>query len=55
MTIANPTPLNVRSYASKQKAYWNEIAIAYTFLGYVGGIALIFVANIWLNILGVMF
>ena len=55
MTIATPTSLNIRSYVSKQKAFWNEIAITYTFLGYIGGIALLFVTDIWLNILGTVF
>ena len=56
MTIATTTSIiNYRSYVSRQKAFWNEIAIAYTFLGYIGGIALLFVADIWLNILGVVF
>ena len=54
MTIASPTPLNYRSYTVKAKAFWNEIAIAYSCLGYTVGIALLFVANNWLNILGVI-
>ena len=53
MTTANPASLlKMQSYAKKQKAFWNEIAIAYTCLGYTGGIALFFIDNIWLNILG---
>ena len=55
MTIATPTSVNLRTYVSKQKAFWNEIAITYTFLGYVGGIALLFLTNTWLNIVGVVF
>lgn len=55
MTIATPTSLVIRSYVRKQKAFWNEIAITYTFLGYISGIALLFVSNIWLNILGTGF
>ena len=55
MTIATPTSVNLRTYVSRQKTFWNEIAITYTFLGYVGGIALLFLANRWLNILGVVF
>ncbi|WP_019508825.1 fatty acid desaturase [Pleurocapsa sp. PCC 7319] len=54
MTIATPTSVNLRTYVSKQKAFWNEIAITYTFLGYVGGIALLFLTNTWLNIVGVV-
>ena len=54
MTIATPTSFNIRSYVNKHKAFWNEIAITYTFLGYIGGIALLFVANTWLNILGIV-
>ncbi len=50
MTIA--TSLNIRSYVNKQKAFWNEIAISYVFLGYIGGIALLLVAEGWLNLLG---
>ncbi len=52
MTIANPTSLNIQSYVKKQKAFWNEIAIAYTFMGYIGGIALFLLGGTWLNILG---
>ncbi len=54
MTIATLS-FNYRSYVSKQKTFWNEIAIAYSLLGYMGGIALLMVANGWLNILGVVF
>ncbi len=54
MTIATFS-FNYRSYVSKQKTFWNEIAIAYSLLGYMGGIALLMVTNGWLNILGVVF
>ena len=54
MTIATLS-FNYRSYVNKQKTFWNEIAIAYSLLGYMGGIALLMVANAWLNILGVVF
>ena len=52
MTIANSVSLNIQSYVKKQKAFWNEIAITYTCLGYTGGIALFLIDNSWLNILG---
>ena len=52
MTTANPASL---TYAKKQKAFWNEIAITYTCLGYAGGIALSLIDNIWLNVLGAVF
>lgn len=55
MTTANPTSFNMQSYAKKQKAFWNEIAITYTCLGYISGIALFFMNSIWLNILGAVF
>lgn len=55
MTTATPKSTNYRSYVSKEKAFWNEIAIAYSFLGYLGGIALFFGPNHWLNILGLVF
>ena len=54
MTIATSTPLNYRSYISREKLFWNEIAIIYSFIGYVGGIALLLIANVWLNTLGVI-
>ena len=54
MTIATPTSLNIRNYVNKEKAFWNEIAIAYTFSGYICGVGLLFVANAWLNILGMV-
>ncbi|MGF1589882.1 MAG: fatty acid desaturase family protein [Pleurocapsa sp.] len=54
MTIANSASLNIQSYVRKQKAFWNEIAIAYTFWGYISGIALFLIGNIGLNILGVV-
>ena len=54
MTIATLS-FNYRSYVSKQKTFLNEIAIAYSLLGYIGGIVLLMVANGWLNILGVVF
>ena len=54
MTIATLS-FNYCSYVSKQKLFWNEIAIAYSLLGYTGGIALLMVTNGWLNILGVVF
>ena len=55
MTIASPTSPNYRSYTTKEKAFWNEIAILYTCFGYIAGVALIFVTNVWLNILAVVF
>ena len=55
MTTATPTSSNIRSYVNKSKAFWNEAAISYTLLGYVGGIALFFLADVWLNIIGVIF
>lgn len=50
MTIA--TSFDVRSYVNKQKTFWNEVAIIYSFLGYMGGIALLFMDEGWLNLLG---
>lgn len=56
MTIAK-LPSSISSNArnlDRQKAFWNEIAIAYTFLGYIGGIALTSRANVGLNVLGLV-
>lgn len=54
MTIATPAPLNTRDYVNKEKAFWNEVAIAYTCLGYLCGIGLLCVTSGWLNIVGVI-
>lgn len=51
MSIANFPFFSIQSYARK-KAFWNEIAISYTLLGYIGGIGLFFSDSLWLNISG---
>lgn len=52
MTIT--TSFDIRSYVNQQKAFWNEIAISYAFLGYIGGVGLLFVTDGWLNLLGIV-
>jgi len=54
MTIGTPISLNIRNYVNKEKAFWNEFAIAYTCLGYLCGIGLLFATSVWLNILGMV-
>lgn len=44
-------PVDVRTYMHKHKPLWNAIAILYTFVGYIGGIALL-LPHSWLNVLG---
>ena len=53
VTIANFPSLNAL-HIDKHKVFWNEIAIVYTFLGYIGGIALTSTANVGLNVLGLV-
>jgi fatty acid desaturase len=45
---------NLHTYLHQQKPLWNAIAILYTVLGYIGGIALLILTHAGLNILGVM-
>lgn len=52
LTVTITTSFDIRSYVNKQKAFWNEIAISYVFLGYIGGITLLLEADGWLNLLG---
>ncbi|MBE9207050.1 fatty acid desaturase [Nostoc sp. LEGE 06077] len=42
------------TYFEQQKPLWNTIAIVYTFLGYIGGITLLIIPTIWLNLFGVV-
>lgn len=45
--------LNLNRYLNQQKPVWNAIAILYAVLGYSVGLSSLFVANGWLNVLGV--
>ena len=47
------TALEINRYVHAQKPIWNGLAIAYTFLSYVGGIALLLLPQIGFNVLGV--
>lgn len=53
--VTNIESVNVRIYVNKHKPVWNAIAIFYILLGYVGGISLLFLGNLFLNLLGVLF
>ncbi|NMG22484.1 fatty acid desaturase family protein [Brasilonema bromeliae] len=44
----------VSYYINQEKPLWNVIAIFYVLSGYCGGLALLVLHNIWLNILGTM-
>jgi fatty acid desaturase len=48
------TSIDVQSYVYRQKPLWNAIALGYTLASYGGGIALLLLANGWLNALGVV-
>ncbi|MGL6343014.1 MAG: fatty acid desaturase, partial [Waterburya sp.] len=54
LTVTITTSFDIRSYVNQQKAFWNEIAISYAFLGYIGGVGLLFVTDGWLNLLGIV-
>lgn len=47
-------PVKINEYLHRQKPVWNAIAILYTVLAYVGGIALLVAPIGWLNGLGVV-
>lgn len=51
MTTTAPT--TAQTYIHRDKPIWNSLAIAYTGICYVGGIALLLQPNGWLNGLGV--
>lgn len=53
MTSATSATLNLDRYLHQKKPLWNAIAILYTLIGYLGGIALLLWPNGWLNALGV--
>jgi fatty acid desaturase len=42
------------TYIHQRKPLWNAIALTYTLAGYIGGVALLLAANLWLNALGVV-
>lgn len=48
------SPVAISRYLHQKKPLWNAIAILYTIIGYITGLALSFTANIALNILGVL-
>ena len=43
-----------QAFISRPKPLWNVIAIAYTLIGYLGGLALIVQPGAWLNVVGVL-
>ena len=43
-----------QAFISRPKPLWNVIAIAYTLIGYLGGLALIVQPGDWLNVVGVL-
>jgi len=45
--------IDINRYLHQKKPLWNTLAILYTLLGYIGGIALL-LPNGWLNVLGVV-
>ncbi|MBD2036378.1 fatty acid desaturase [Leptolyngbya sp. FACHB-321] len=47
--------IDVNRYLHQKKPLWNTLAIAYTLVSYVGGIALLLLPNGWLNAVGVVF
>ncbi len=47
--------IEINRYLHQKKPLWNAIAILYTLVGHVGGIALMLLPNVWLNALGVVF
>jgi fatty acid desaturase len=53
VTVNNYTSCNYSNYLQKQKLLGNINAIVYTFIGYCGGISLLILPNIFLNLLGV--
>lgn len=52
LAMVTSAPVNVSSYAHRQKPLWNAIAILYTLVAYVGGIALLLLPTVGLNALG---
>ncbi len=46
--------IEINRYLHQKKPLWNGVAILYTLLGYVGGIALLLLPNGWLNAFGVV-
>ena len=44
--------VDIQSYVYSQKPLLNWLAIAYTFLAYLGGLALLLASNGWLNVVG---
>jgi fatty acid desaturase len=46
--------VDTHSFLNQSKPLWNSVAIAYTFLGYLGGIALFLASPLWLNVIGVV-
>ncbi|NEQ25866.1 MAG: fatty acid desaturase [Microcoleus sp. SIO2G3] len=52
--VTTSATVNVSDYVHRQKPLWNSAAIAYSLIGYLGGIALLLQANGWLNAIGVL-
>lgn len=46
--------IDVSTYLHRDKPFWNAVAIIYTFMGYLGGITLLILPGIGLNVLGVI-
>ncbi|MHC0068398.1 fatty acid desaturase, partial [Nostoc sp. UIC 10890] len=54
MNIFSTKGIAVSYYINRKKPLWNVIALFYILSGYCGGLVLLVIANIWLNILGVI-
>ncbi|MGG6264724.1 fatty acid desaturase family protein [Leptolyngbya sp. AN03gr2] len=46
--------MSISDYLQRDRPFYNAIALFYTLAAYLGGIALIVQANVWLNVIGVL-